>query len=343
MPKQFLAKIQEIYPGAAAGVLATMLSARRSTVRINPLKTDLVTLRRRFIEERVKFQELGFPRGAFILNYPLRDFQRTAIYCQGLVYVQNVSSMIPPLALMPANQDKVLDLCAAPGAKTTQLVSLAPQAEFIAVEKSRIRYYKLLANLSGQGIRWRRPPDRLSCCDDEGADYPGAAGTLVQAQVSGNEPIVTVYLMDGIWVRKKFPEYFTKILLDAPCSCEGRFDAFNLRTFKYWREQKVKEMVHTQKKLINAAFSALAENGEMVYSTCTFSPEENESLIDWFLNKFKGKIELLPMDLPLANSFCGLTSWRGRRFCDSIKLTRRIMPNDHMEGFFVAKMKKISL
>ena len=307
LPQEFIQKLKKIYPAYFVKVAETFLTKRPSTFRINNLKTELSTLRKALINQRVKFKELPYPKGSFILKTPLRDFQRTSIYTDGLVFVQNLSSMIPPLILAPQNTDKILDLCAAPGAKTTQIASLAPEAEIIAIEKMRNRYYKLLANLTIQGVKG-----------------------------------VKCLILDSIWVRKKFPEEFDKILTDVPCSAEGRFLVSNPKTFKYWKQRKVKEMMHKQKKLLHAAFYALKEGGEMVYSTCTFSPEENEMIIDWYINKFKEKLELMPINIPLPNAKDGLTQWRDKTFSSSLRLTKRIIPNGSMEGFFIAKLKKIA-
>jgi 16S rRNA (cytosine1407-C5)-methyltransferase len=308
LPQEFLKKLKKIYPHHYQSIFNTFLNKKITSFRINYLKIDLGALRKRLKEERVSFKELNFPQGAFLLKSNLRHFQNTQIYQSGLIYIQNVSSMIVPLVLEPSNEDKILDLCASPGAKTTQIVSLSPEAEVVAVEKNRIRYYKLLTNLKIQGA--------LS---------------------------VKTFLLDGIWVRKKFPEYFDKILLDAPCSCEARFYVNNPKSFKYWKEKKVKEMMHKQKKLLSAAFYALKEGGILVYSTCTFSPEENEAVIDWFINKFKNKVELLPIEIPLKNVCEGLKKWENKRFSSSISLTKRILPNEFLEAFFIAKIKKISV
>jgi 16S rRNA (cytosine1407-C5)-methyltransferase len=307
LPSDFLKKIKKIYPQHYQNILNTFLNKKITSFRINYLKVDLPTLRKKLKEERISFKELNFPQGAFLLNSNLRHFQNTQIYQNGLVYIQNVSSMIVPLILEPSNEDKILDLCASPGAKTTQIVSLSPEAEVVAIEKNRIRYYKLLANLKIQGAS-----------------------------------SVKTFLLDGIWVRKKFPEYFDKILLDAPCSCEARFYINNPKSFKYWKEKKVKEMMHKQKKLISSAFYALKEGGILVYSTCTFSPEENEVVIDWFINKFKNKVELLPIEIPLKNVCEGLKKWEDKKFSSSISLTKRVLPNEYFEGFFIAKLRKIS-
>lgn len=308
LPNNFLQKLRKLYPDRFEEIVQTFLYKKNTSFRINYLKTDLVSLRENLVKSRVRFQELDFPKGAFLSQTSLRDLQETSLCAEGHIYVQNVSSMIPAILLSPQKEETVLDLCAAPGAKTTQLVSLAPGADIHAVEKSRVRYYKLLNSIKIQG-----------------------AGNLVK-----------VYLMDGLWVRKKFPEKFDKILVDTPCTTEGRFYVHNPRTYKYWKDRKVKEMVRTQKKLMHAAFFALKENGIMLYSTCTFSPEENEGIIDWFISKFKGKAEVLPVDIPIENVHEGFRRWQDQKFDPAVMLTKRILPNNYMEAFFIAKIKKLS-
>lgn len=307
LPQEFLHKLKKVYPASYTQIANTFLVKKNTTFRVNYLKTNLKDLRRLLVNQRVKYKELPFPKGAFLLKTPLREFQRSEIYQKGLVYVQNLSSMLPVLCLAPANEDRILDLCAAPGAKTTQISSLAPGAEIVAIDKVRNRYYKLLANLKTQGVESAK-----------------------------------AMLIDAIWVRKKFPEYFDKILADVPCSAEGRFLTTNPKSFKYWKQRKVKEMVHKQKKLLHSAFFALKEGGVLVYSTCTFSPEENEGVIDWFIRKFKEKVEILPLEFPLKNLREGLLGWQDKQFSPALTLTRRIIPDASMEGFFVAKLKKIS-
>lgn len=308
LPPGFAQKLKGIYPFKYQKIITTFLAKKKSSFRINYSKIDLRSLRKKLIEEHVRFRELPFPKGSFLLFSNLRQFQDTDIYKQGFVFVQNVSSMIPPIILDPQDSDATLDLCAAPGAKTTQIVSLAPASEVVAIEKIRDRYYKLLANLKVQGATK-----------------------------------VKTLLLDGIWVRKKFPEYFSKALIDAPCSAEARFYMHNPRSYKYWKERKVKEMARKQKKLLHASFFSLKEGAELVYSTCTFSPEENEVIINWFINKFKEKIEVVPISLPLPNVRDGFTRWQGKKLSASLKLTKRIIPNDFMEGFFIAKLRKISV
>ncbi|MBN2482912.1 MAG: RsmB/NOP family class I SAM-dependent RNA methyltransferase [Candidatus Omnitrophica bacterium] len=306
LPQEFIHKLKKIYPHRFPAVCETFLHRKIPAFRINYLKTDLMNLRKMLKQERVKYKELPWPKGSFLLTMELRTFQQSYLYKEGYIYVQNVSSMVPPVILDPQPQEKILDLCAAPGAKTTQLVSLGNrEIELVVVEKIRTRYYKLLANLKAQGIDWIEP-----------------------------------YLLDGIWVRKKFPEYFDKILLDAPCSCEGLFYVHNPHSFKYWKLRKVKEMSHKQKKLIAAAVYALKEGGTLIYSTCTFSPEENEMVIDWVLNKFKDTLEIIPLTLPLTNAIPGLCRWKDKKFSASLSGSVRIIPHEFMEAFYIVQLKK---
>ncbi len=308
LPNNFLQKLRKLYPERFEAIAATFLRKKIPSFRINYAQTDLVTLRDLLTRNRVRFEELDFPKGAFLLKSDLRHLQTTEIYLKGLIYVQNVSSMLPALVLAPQPGEVILDLCAAPGAKTTQLLSLCRSIELHAVEKARVRYYKLLTTIKNQGF--------------------------------GND--VRIHLIDGIWVRKKFPEQFDKILVDAPCSTEGRFFVENNQTFKYWKDKKVKEMTHTQKKLFHAAFFALKEGGELVYSTCTFSPEENEGIVDWFFDKFHGKLEMVPIDLSALKADPGFKRWDDTRYAPEVELARRILPNEYLEAFFIAKFKKLS-
>ncbi len=305
LPHEFLEKLKRISPASYPKICETFLHRKEPTFRINYLKTDLVRLREDLSRENIVFREVHWPRGSFILRSEAKKLEKSTVYMDGKVYMQNISSMIPPVILNPQKGEKILDMCAAPGAKTTQIASLAGRdIELIALEKMEIRYQKLLATLRIQG-----------------ADF-------VRSQ-----------LLDGYWVKEKYPLYFDKILLDAPCSGEALFDARNPKTYGYWNEKRVKEISRRQKILIASAIGALKEGGELVYSTCTFSPEENEEVIDWSLNKF-GNLEIIPSSIPVSNLTGGLTLWYGKKFSDSLRFTLRILPNEIMEGFFIARLKK---
>jgi len=305
LPTGFLEKLKSIYPSSYPRICESFLNNKEQTFRINYLKTDLPHLRTALTEENIRFRELPWPRGSFILKSDPKKLQAGATYKDGLIYFQNISSMVPPVLLNPQAREKILDMCAAPGAKTSQIASLAPEdIELIALEKLQVRYEKLIATLKIQG-----------------ADF------------------VKAHLLDAIFAKRQFPEYFDKVLLDAPCSAEGRFYVPEPRTYKYWDDAKVKKSSRLQKNLLISAIGALKKSGELVYSTCTFSPEENEGVIDWALNKFKD-MQVMPLDIQLTNKMQGLTFWKGKGFSVSLKSAVRIIPNEFMEGFFVVKLKK---
>lgn len=307
LPYHFLCKLEKLYPQEFDQILETFSQPRKTTFRINFLKTDLISLREALNKAHIRYQELDYPKGAFICQTPLRELQNTNLYLMGWIYVQNVSSMLPVTVLDPKDNEEILDVCAAPGAKASQILSVAPQARLTAMEKNRVRFYKLMTNLKGQGC--------------------------------GN--LAKVVLADGETIRKRYPETFDRILVDAPCSTEGRFSTLNPKTYFFWKPKKVDEMVRTQKKLMNAAFFALKPGGTLVYSTCTFSPEENEGVASWFVEKFKNKVVVENINLNLTNIKPGITCFDKEKYSGGMSLACRVLPNDYMEGFFVIKIKKI--
>ncbi|MDD5668752.1 MAG: RsmB/NOP family class I SAM-dependent RNA methyltransferase [Candidatus Omnitrophica bacterium] len=306
LPAEFIERLKKIYPKSYPRICESFASSGNHTFRINFLKTDLRDLREALNRDGVKYRELPWPKGSFSLESDIRDLQKTDTYKNGLIYVQNISSMIPPVLLDPRENEKILDLCAAPGAKTSQIASLAAgkSIELVAIEKIPVRFYKLQATLQLQGV---------DCAER--------------------------IMMDGIAAKNRFPGYFDKVLLDAPCSCEGRFDLHDPSSYKYWKVRKIKEMAHKQRGLLFSAVSCLRTGGEMIYSTCTFAPEENEEILDWALRKFE-TLEIVPLELPLSNISSGMTAWEGKTYSPAVKYALRVIPHDMMEGFFIAKLRK---
>lgn len=305
LPEEFIEKLKAVYPSAFPKICETFLHKKEQTFRINYLKASLPALKEDLDRQGIKYRELHWPKGSFILRSEKKELQKSPAYVDGKIYMQNVSSMLPPLMLDPKQGEKILDLCAAPGAKTSEIASLAGrEIELVAVEKLAIRYEKLLATLRIQGV-----------------DF---AQTLME---------------DGIEMGRKYPGYFDKVLVDAPCSGEALFYMRDPKSFKPWKQKKVRELSHTQKVLIYSGISALKEGGELVYSTCTFSPEENEEVVGWALKKFEG-LRLMPVDMPLPNKSRGIASWEGNPFPKEMGMAMRVLPNEYMEGFFMAKLKK---
>ena len=235
------------------------------------------------------------------------ELGRAEEHLLGYYYVQEISSMLPMLTLKPTEKDSFLDLCSSPGSKTTQAAAMMNnKGILIANDNSLSRIIILGSNLEKCGV---------SNC------------------------IVT--RKDGLHLCKKFKQanfYFDKILVDVPCSGEGTLRS-SPETFIMWNEKMVEKFSRTQKALASAALQILKIGGEMLYSTCTHAPEENEEVIQYLLDNFN--IEILPIELPLKTRG-GITEWQGKKFNEKIKNCVRIYPQDNnTEGFFLCKIKKL--
>ena len=314
LPEEFLERLHSIFPvGRFDALVNTFTQSKPTTFRVN-------TLIGRREEVLAQLKEAGFGLApvswfgeAFALRQgTLRELQEHALYRDGKIYVQNLSSMIPPLLLDPRAGEKILDLTAAPGSKTSEIVCLmGGQGEVMANDNNRTRFFKLLATLKNQ-----------TC-------------TTVQAVCHHGESM-----------GRRFPAAFDRVLLDAPCSAEGRFRANEPRSYRYWKVRKVDEMARKQRRLFAAAVGALKPGGVLVYSTCTFAPEENEGVLSWAYEKFEGVLSASSVwqDWPplraLGNVARPLAGWEGKPFHRDTALAARILPSESMEGFFVAKLRK---
>ncbi len=275
-------------------------------VRLNRLLADDDSPIARLRAEGVNAEPVPWLDAWRVPAHERSSLTTAAAVVDGSLYVQNLSSMIPPRLLTPAPGDQVLDLAAAPGSKTLQLAEGVGDAGWLsAVEPVRDRFFRLKANLKRHGA----------------------------AQVH-------TYLKDGTRVWRLVPERFDKVLLDAPCSSEGQFVLDQPDTYRFWSERKVTEMARKQKKLLFSAVQSTRPGGVLVYSTCTFAPEENEGVVDAMLRHFGEALTVEPIDLPVDNALPGLTAWRKKAFDPALSGAARIVPDGAMEGFFICKLRK---
>lgn len=302
LPTDFIENIYELYdPLKVDQILQGMMNPRNTTIRVNTIKYNIQDLMRYFKEKNIKFERVLWYRDALIIkNATEKELQKLEIYEKGYIYLQSLSSMVPPLVLNPKKGEKVLDLTAAPGSKTTQMAALMENEGYIlANELDKIRSERLQYNVKSQGAE-----------------------------------IVEVINGRGEKIGNSYPEYFDKVLLDTPCSGEGRFLLGKPMTYKDWSLKKVNQLVKIQKKLFESAYNATKKNGIMVYSTCTINKEENEYILDWAINNFD--IKLLEINLNIKEAIKGdNTGLNG-----SIDKAIKILPSKNMEGFFVAKIVK---
>lgn len=229
---------------------------------------------------------------------------KTIEHILGEYYIQSLSSMIPPLILNPNENDIVLDLCAAPGSKTTQLAEIMNnKGTLIANEIALERIKTLMFNT-----------ERMRLVN---------TGTIHQK---------------GEWLGRFYTSHFDKVLVDAPCSGLGIIQKKN-EVNSWWSKERAIGLGELQLKLLVSAIKMTKPGGEIVYSTCTLTPEENEAIISKVLNKYP--VELLEFDLPVPYKN-GFENYENETFHPSISKTKRIIPwESNSEGFFIAKLKKI--
>lgn len=218
LPEKFMDNLYEMFsPGTVDKIVAGMINDRYTTLRVNTIKYNIQDLMKYFKEENIKFERVFWYNDALILkNVKEKDVQKLDIYEKGYIYLQSLPSMIPPIVLKPNEGEKVLDLTAAPGSKTTQIAALMNNKGYIlANELDKIRCERLKYNVNTQG------------------------STIIDV-VNGR----------GELLGREHENYFDKVLLDAPCSGEGRFDASSAITYKNWSEKTVRDLAKLQKNYL---------------------------------------------------------------------------------------------
>jgi len=273
-------------------------------VRINSLKTNLNELTQNLSNNYgIEFETV--PRIPNCLKIVKGEDKtgKTVQHINGEYYMQSLSSMLPALALHPDENDIVLDLCSAPGSKTTQLGEMMRnKGTLIANEISIDRVKMLVFNI-----------DRMN---------------LINAGVIHSK---------GELLGKIYPDHFDKILVDAPCSGLGIIQKKN-EVNNWWSLIRVSILGDLQLRLLIAAIKMVKEGGEIVYSTCTLTVEENELIINKVLEKYP--VEIIPLELPVK-SCSAFTSYEGKNMHPSLSIAHRILPWEiNSEGFFIVKLRK---
>ena len=280
------------------------LSFLRRSIRVNTIKISINELKER-LEKTWNLGQIPWCKEGFYIEHirkERRDIGNLIEHSLGYFYTQEAASMIPPLVLEPEESDTILDMAASPGSKTTQIAALMHnKGILVANDINSARMKPLSLNVQRCGI--------TNC-------------------------IVT--MMYG----QRFRNFeFDKILLDAPCSGTGTIRK-SLKTLRIWNPLMVQRLAHTQKSLIEIAFSNLKPGGTLVYSTCSNEPEENEAVIDFLLNKYENA-KLEEINLKSIKRSNAILEFEGNVYNEEIKKCLRIWPQDNdTEGFFVAKTKK---
>lgn len=281
---------------------------RPLTVRTNSLKTRRRDLAQALINRGINLDPVGkWSKVGLVIYSSQVPLGATPEYLAGHYLIQGASSMLPVMALAPQENERILDMCAAPGGKTSHISAIMKNTGVLFsndINKERIN--AIVGNCHRLGI----------------------VNTIVTS-------------VNGIDY-KKFMAGFDRVLLDAPCTGTGVISKDqSVKTSK--TNVDIQRCYNLQRKLILSAIDCLSAKsktgGYLVYSTCSILPEENEWVIDYALKK--RSVKLVPTGLDFGTE--GLTSYREHRYHPSMKLTRRYYPHTHnMDGFFVAKLQKIS-
>jgi len=299
---RYYARYVDVIPEFDAFVAAVGLPPT-SHIRVNTLKTTSEELAADLAVRGAVLQPETWSGTMLRVVDSSQALGSTVEHAAGHFYMQSASSALAAEALDARPGDSVLDLCAAPGSKTGMIAQTIGNHGCIAAnEPNRRRSVSLVANL-----------ERLGATCAVATSYAG----------------------------QNFPtgRQFDRVLVDAPCSGEGTWRGPNSRP-KPVKPAFRKYLVRQQSALIRKGFQLLKPGGTMVYSTCTYAPEENEAIVDAFVKDTGAQI--LPLDIKV-DWLPGLTSWDGVVFSDKMAMAARLYPHKFdSEGFFLVRLTKAS-
>ena len=298
LPEAFVRRMEEMLGGEAEAFFAGYEQPRQYGLRVNTGKISPEGF-----AEIAPFPVRPIPwvKNGFYYPEDVRP-ARHPYYDAGLYYLQEPSAMTPASRLPIEEGERVLDLCAAPGGKATELAArLGGTGTLVANDISNSRARALLHNL----------------------ELFGASNIFVTNEIPGR-------LADS------FPGWFDKVLVDAPCSGEGMFRK-SPEVIKTWEEERPEYFAKLQRDIVSNAAAMLRPGGLMLYSTCTFAPQENEGTIAWLLEQCP-EMELAEME-PYTGFRPGVPTWGGGR--EELRKCVHIWPHCmEGEGHFLALLRK---
>lgn len=274
-------------------------------LRMNPLKINAENLTRQLKENYgIAISPMDKIDNAFAVDEGEKLTGKTLEHLLGYYYIQSLSSMIPPQILAPEENENVLDLCAAPGSKTTQMAAMMKNSGTLIANEIQLSRVKMLVHNI----------ERMN---------------VVNCGVSHQK---------GEWLAENFINYFDKVLVDAPCSGLGIIQKKG-EVNTWWNIENAIRLADMQYRLLVAAIKMTKQNGLIVYSTCTMTIEENELALNKILEKHP--VELVEIDLPV-DSIDAFTNYSGNKLNGNLSKAKRIVPwKINSEGFFVAALRKL--
>jgi 16S rRNA (cytosine1407-C5)-methyltransferase len=310
----FLSRMASILQISKGEVKHLFFQRARTTIRLNNLKGQPKEIYKLLTKTKGwKLQEIKNVKDTYFVNN--RDKSEIADideYKDGKFYIQNLSSILSIHILNPQPKESILDLAAAPGSKTTLISSLTNNQAKITANDIDVQRISKLNNVLYQF---------------------GAKN-------------VEVINKDGALLGKIYPNHYDKVLLDAPCSGEGRIYFGGKKSLRFWSIKMVNAMVKKQRDLIDSAFRGLKVDGTLIYSTCTLEPDENEGVVTYLLNRYDNarmeSIDFVDKLEPLLKDKItdGITKWSGNTYHQEVAKSVRIIPSPEMMGFYIAKITK---
>lgn len=299
LPQEFLQRMEQMLGTEYPAFLESYNEDRYQALRVNPRKISPAAF-----PEKVPFHLQPVPWEVSGFYYDTTDTPGKHPYHEaGVYYIQEPSAMAPAAYLDAQPGEKILDLCAAPGGKSTQIAAaMQGQGLLISNEIHPARAKILSENIERMGIR--------------------------NCMVTNESPQSLARVFEG---------YFDRIMVDAPCSGEGMFRK-NEAACEEWSTENVTICAARQLEILTCAASMLRPGGRIVYSTCTFAPEENEGTISRFIEAHP---EFSILSVPVYPGMSGgVAAWTDNP-ADGIASTIRLFPHKlHGEGHFLAVLQK---
>lgn len=277
-----------------------------TTAWANTLRTPVETVREILADEGIETEPLPWYPNGFETAFGTRP-GKTLAYTTGIFHIQEEVSMLSVAFLDPQPGERILDLCCAPGNKTIQAaVSMGGSGSILANDINRHRLGMVVRNLERMGLT------NVALVEWNGSNLPSEIGD------------------------------FDRVLADVPCTCEG---TTRKNPDLMWRDgQNSQRWSGVQVAILRKAVQRCRPGGRIVYSTCTYAPEENEQVVDAVLREYDDEVRVLPARVDGFDCLPGLTEWQGESLRPELSRTLRAYPHlNDSGGFYVAVLEKAEL
>ncbi len=309
LSKTFQNRLKIIYTKEELGIINKWFSTdtRKTTFRINTLKWNVDSIESELKTAWLFYSKIDYLNNSYVLyKWREKDLWDTEIFKTWKIYIQWLSSQIPVNIMDINNWNTILDVTASPWSKTSQIA-----------EKIKNTW-------------------KIYACDNNQIRIDKLNFTLKRQWVTNVEVIKTD--ARNLWEKLNEVE-FDNILFDAPCSAEWRFNLNKEKSYSFWSEENIKSKYKLQKQILQSIIPLLKSWWELVYSTCTLAPEENENIVHFILCNYPDlKIQDINTSFPNTKHWI-LEFWK-QRYKKEVSKSLRILPSPESEWFFVARFIK---